>query len=82
MARTFRRGTHPPTHKRYQDYPLEDFKVPEKLYVSLSQHIGAPAKAVVSIGVSGKKLLTVSLSLMSRSSLENLSKCVQDGLDN
>ena len=50
MARTFRRGTHPPTHKRYQDYPLEDFKVPDKLYVSLSQHIGAPAKAVVSIG--------------------------------
>ena len=55
MAKTFRRGTHPPTHKRYQDFPLNDFKVPDKLYVSLSQHIGAPAKAVVSVGDSVKE---------------------------
>ena len=32
--------------------------------------------------VSGKKLLAVLLSLESRSSLENLSMWVQDGLDN
>ncbi len=50
MNRTFRHGTHPPANKRTKDVPLSDFSVPEKLYVSLSQHIGAPAKALVQAG--------------------------------
>lgn len=48
--RTFRRGIHPPANKFTKDVPLEDFPVPQTLYVSLSQHIGAPAKAIVSAG--------------------------------
>ncbi len=50
MYRTFRRGTHPSANKRTKDCPLYDFSIPDKLYVSLSQHIGAPAKAIVSVG--------------------------------
>ncbi len=50
MLRTFRRGTHPPANKFTQDNPLSEFKVPDKLYIPLSQHIGAPAKAVVAQG--------------------------------
>lgn len=50
MLRTFRHGLHPPAHKTTRDIPLAEFKIPEKLYVSLSQHIGAPAKAIVSVG--------------------------------
>lgn len=48
--RTFRRGIHPPANKFTKDIPIEDFPVPQTLYVSLSQHIGAPAKAVVEVG--------------------------------
>ncbi len=50
MLRTFKHGIHPPANKRTQDCPLTDFNVPEKLYISLSQHIGAPAKALVAVG--------------------------------
>lgn len=50
MYRTFRRGTHPNANKRTKDCPLYDFSIPDKLYVSLSQHIGAPAKAIVAVG--------------------------------
>lgn len=48
--RTFRRGIHPPANKFTKDVPLEEFPIPDKLYVSLSQHIGAPAKAIVQVG--------------------------------
>lgn len=48
--RTFRRGIHPPANKFTKDAPLEEFPVPDKLFIPLSQHIGAPAKAVVSVG--------------------------------
>lgn len=48
--RTFRRGIHPPANKFTKDAPLEDFPVPETLYVSLSQHIGAPARPIVAPG--------------------------------
>ena len=50
MLKTFKRGTHPPAMKNTRDCPLENLSVPETLYIPLSQHIGAPAKAVVSIG--------------------------------
>ena len=48
--RTFRRGIHPPANKFTKDVPLEQFPTPERVFVSLSQHIGAPAKAVVAVG--------------------------------
>ena len=48
--RTFRRGIHPPANKFTKDVPLEEFPIPDKLYVSLSQHIGGPAKAIVQVG--------------------------------
>ena len=48
--RTFRRGIHPPANKFTKDAPLEQFPTPERVFISLSQHIGAPAKAVVKIG--------------------------------
>lgn len=48
--RTFRRGIHPPANKFTKDIPLERFPVPETLYVSLSQHIGAPANPIVHEG--------------------------------
>lgn len=50
MLRTFRRGTHPPANKLTNDAPLQEFEVPEKVYVSLSQHVGAPAKPIVAPG--------------------------------
>lgn len=50
MLRTFRHGTHPPANKFTKDIPLSDFKIPDRLYVALSQHIGAPAKPVVAVG--------------------------------
>lgn len=48
--RTFRRGIHPPANKFTKDKPLEDFPVPERVFIPLSQHIGAPATPVVQIG--------------------------------
>lgn len=48
--KTFRHGTHPAHNKFTENVPLKEFKAPHKLYVSLSQHIGAPASPVVAVG--------------------------------
>lgn len=50
MLKTFRHGTHPPANKITQDVALEDFEIPEQLFICLSQHIGAPAKLIVNVG--------------------------------
>ncbi len=50
MLKSFRRGIHPKECKITADMPLEDFAVPKVVYISLSQHIGASAKATVSAG--------------------------------
>lgn len=51
MALTFKRGVHPHDKKQYTaDIPLSDMPVPDKLYISMCQHIGAPAEAVVKKG--------------------------------
>ena len=50
MLRTFKRGTHPPESKFTENLPLEDFDAPQILAISLSQHIGAPAKPIVKEG--------------------------------
>ncbi len=51
MRFTFRRGIHPEGRKHISSHlPLTDFVTPSQVYISLSQHIGAPAEAVVSVG--------------------------------
>ncbi len=48
---TFRRGIHPEDRKHISaELPLTEFKTPESVYISLSQHIGAPAIAIVAVG--------------------------------
>lgn len=43
-------GVHPPENKLSSSYPIEVMPVPEKVTIPLSQHIGAPAAAVVAKG--------------------------------
>ncbi|NLF25061.1 MAG: electron transport complex subunit RsxC [Deltaproteobacteria bacterium] len=43
-------GIHPPDNKLTRDAPLEVMPLPALLVVPLNQHIGKPAKAVVSVG--------------------------------
>lgn len=47
----FEHGIHPAYHKEAtQDKPIRRLPFPPQLIVPLSQHIGAPAKAIVSVG--------------------------------
>lgn len=56
MLKTFRGGVHPPERKELsKDKPLERFPAPAEVFVYLSQHIGAPAKAVVKPGDAVRK---------------------------
>lgn len=55
MFRLYRGGIHPLTHKQergisWREKPIEIMPAPPKVYVSLSQHIGKPAQAVVKKG--------------------------------
>jgi len=47
---TFKRGIHPPGNKFTKNMALEEFPIPETVFISMSQHIGAPAKPIVQIG--------------------------------
>ena len=50
-AKTFRRGgIHPPERKLTEDKAITAAPIPEQVWVPLSQHIGAPAEAVVAKG--------------------------------
>ena len=50
-ARTFLRGVHPRDEKRWtEERAVEPLALPERLFVPLSQHIGAPARATVKKG--------------------------------
>ncbi len=40
-------GIHPPDNKLSKDRPIEKLALPSKVYILISQHIGAPAKVVV-----------------------------------
>ena len=56
MKLTFKGGVHPPSTKGLtKDLPIKVLKAPEKLFVPLRQHIGAPCEAVVSVGDAVKK---------------------------
>jgi len=53
---TFERGTHPPDNKEFTSgRAICDAKIPKRVIIPLSQHIGAPCEATVSIGDSVKK---------------------------
>lgn len=55
-GRNYRYGIHVPDMKYLcADSPIETMDTPEKVFVSLSQHIGAPAIPVVSAGDAVKK---------------------------
>ena len=49
---TFRKGgIHPPEHKEItEDLAIENMPVPSQIAIPLSQHIGAPAEAIVKKG--------------------------------
>ncbi|MBN2209177.1 MAG: electron transport complex subunit RsxC [Candidatus Coatesbacteria bacterium] len=50
-ARTFPGGIHPPEHKYLSEKkPIERVKAPDVVVIPLSQHIGAPCKAIVKVG--------------------------------
>ena len=48
---TFKGGIHPPYNKEYSEkMAIEKAKSPKVVYIPLQQHIGAPAKAIVTVG--------------------------------
>ena len=50
-ARTFPGGIHPPEYKRLTEKkPIERAEAPDTVFIPLSQHIGAPCRAVVKVG--------------------------------
>ena len=51
MPATFIAGIHPPTHKAYSEKQIiREMPAPQKVYIPLSQHIGKPARVLVSVG--------------------------------
>ena len=49
-------GVHPVDHKRPAcDVPTRQLPIPPRLYLMLSQHVGAPARPVVLVGQKVKK---------------------------
>ncbi len=47
----FKGGVHPPEYKYFTEHKsIENFPLPEKVYLLLQQHIGAPAKPIVKVG--------------------------------
>jgi electron transport complex protein RnfC len=66
MNRTFARGTHPPARKFTRGDSLADFAAPKTLYISLAQHIGAPATPVVNAGDKVKEGQIIALAAANR----------------
>ncbi|RJP22870.1 MAG: electron transport complex subunit RsxC [Candidatus Abyssobacteria bacterium SURF_5] len=51
VSRTFRGGIHPPTEKQHTEKkPIEVMPPPERVFIPLRQHTGAPARAIVKAG--------------------------------
>lgn len=51
MLKTFPKGgTHPPENKLSADKAIETLALPDKVFIPLAQHIGAPCEAVVKKG--------------------------------
>ena len=43
-------GVHPADNKISCDAAIENFPIPETVYISMSQHLGAPAEPIVAVG--------------------------------
>jgi electron transport complex protein RnfC len=53
---TFKGGIHPPDRKELaKDIPIREARIPQRVVIPLSQHVGAPCKPVVSINQEVKK---------------------------
>ncbi len=53
---SFKGGVHPPDNKKATaSLPIVDAKLPERVVIPMSMHIGAPAKPVVGVGDAVKK---------------------------
>lgn len=53
---TFKGGIHPPDRKELaKDIPIRKARIPQRVVIPLSQHVGAPCKPVVSINQEVKK---------------------------
>ena len=51
MKKTFSMGgVHPNDNKIAKDSPIEDFPILDRVYISMSQHLGAPAEPIVQKG--------------------------------
>lgn len=79
MLKTFRKGVHPDGRKDTADMPLVEFPVPDTLYISLAQHIGAPAEAVVAVGdeVKAGTLIGAAKGFVSANVFSSVSGCVK-----
>ena len=55
-------GVHPNDAKISRDCAIEALPLPQTVYISLAQHIGAPAKPVVAVGDKVKVMETRPLS--------------------
>ncbi len=55
-AMTFKGGIHPPDKKDLaKDSPIKEARIPQRVVIPLSQHVGAPCKSLVSINQEVKK---------------------------
>jgi len=53
---SFKGGVHPPDRKQATEaLPVQDARLPERVVIPMAQHIGAPAKPVVTVGDLVKK---------------------------
>lgn len=70
-------------HKISRDKPIENFPTPQTVYISMSQHIGAPATPVVNIGDSVKKgqLIGQASGIVSANIYSSISGVVKDICD-
>lgn len=49
--KTFPGGVHPPDNKQYTSaVPIEEFPLPQKVIIPMSQHVGAPSVPLVKVG--------------------------------
>ena len=49
--KTFPGGVHPPDNKHYTSaIPIEEFPIPQKVVIPMSQHTGAPSVPLVKVG--------------------------------
>ncbi len=81
MKFTFKRGVHPADNKYIaKDFALSDFPTPAVVSIPLSQHIGAPAAAVVAVGDSVKvgSLIGKSVGFVSANVYSSVSGTVKD----